>query len=435
MRTTGDSVPARREPVPASRGASPTPNRPAARMPAKHLQSLYLCIVLLLLAAGVVMVYSASSVSAQFDPKINDSLFFVKRQLIFCVLGVAAMLTLARFDYHLLLKHSKKVYIVTLLALVGVIVAGTTVNHAKRWLGLGPFSFQPSEVAKFAVVLMAVVFVLKNREKLTSFKSGFIPACLLIAPLSGLIIVQPDFGTSVFVAALGFVVLLAGGLKMRHVGLVAAVALPIVGVVMFMKFGHVQDRILTFLNPEADKLGKGHQIWQSLIALGSGDFFGNGLGESTQKLFFLPEEHTDFIFAIIVEELGLVGSACIILLFAALAYAGHRVSKHAPDSEGALLALGFTAAIVLQAAMNLAVVTASVPTKGISLPLISFGGTGIVVTLAGCGVVLNVARQAVSREQAIKLRSIEASPGPSLVSLPNPNPPASAPLPPEKVAA
>jgi cell division protein FtsW len=287
---------------------------------------------------------------------------------------------------------------------VAIFVIGTEINNARRWIRLGPMSFQPSEFAKLAIVIAAASFAAAKANGLASFRNGFIPACILIAPLAGLILVQPDLGTAVFVGAIGLAVLLVAGLRVRHVGMVAAVALPVVIVGMFLKFGHVQDRILVFMDPEADIRGKGHQIYQSLIAVGSGGFWGKGLGESTQKLFFLPEEHTDFIFAIVVEELGFVGGAFIIMLFAALAYAGARIAKHARDLPGTLITFGITGAIVLQAAMNIAVVTASVPTKGISLPFISFGGTGLVIALAGVGIVINVARQAVSRKQAAEWR-------------------------------
>ncbi|MCA8940510.1 MAG: FtsW/RodA/SpoVE family cell cycle protein, partial [Planctomycetes bacterium] len=237
---------------------------------------------------------------------------------------------------------------------------------------------------------------------------GFVPAAAFVAPLCALIIVQPDLGTSLFVGMLGFIVLIAGGLRFKHLAICAGAVMPIVLSLMFFKFDHVKTRIEVFLDPAADPLGKGHQILQSWTALGSGGFTGKGLGESTQKLFYLPEEHTDFIYAILVEETGFVGGGVVILLFLALIYAGHRVSKHAPDRFGALLAMGMTLSLVLQAAMNLAVVTGAVPTKGISLPLISYGGTGLVVALMQVGVVLSVARQAVSRSDVLKLAAIDA---------------------------
>jgi|GEM_PF-87041 len=377
-------------------------------MQKQPIANLYLSIILLLVGFGMVMVYSASSVAAGFDPKIQDPLFFVKRQGIFLCVGLAAMFLLSRIDYRLLKRFALPIYGGAILLLLMVIFAGTEVNNAKRWIKLGPLTLQPSEVAKLAVVIMAAWFATKHQKLLPSFKWGFLPACCIVMPLSALIIVQPDLGTSVFVATLGFIVLLAGGVRLKHVALVAAVMMPLVVTVMFFKFGHVQDRILVFMDPEADRLGKGHQIYQSMIALGSGGFTGVGLGNSTQKLFFLPEESTDFIFAILTEELGFLGAGFLIFLFAALVYAGNRVSKHAPDRFGALLALGITTAIALQAAMNIAVVTASVPTKGISLPFISYGGTGLVVYLAGAGIVLSVARQALPRRAVRALRAKEA---------------------------
>lgn len=372
--------------------------------PSRAMIGMYLGIVAILVMFGVTMVYSASSVASGHDTKIADSQFFFQRQLLFLGVGVVAMVAMAFTDYRKLLRFATSTYVVAALMLVAIFVIGTEINNARRWIRLGPMSFQPSEFAKLAIVIAAASFAAAKANRLASFRDGFIPACILIAPLAGLILVQPDLGTAVFVGAIGLAVLLVAGLRLRHVGMVAAVALPVVIIGMFLKFGHVQDRILVFMDPEADIRGKGHQIYQSLIAIGSGGFWGKGLGESTQKLFFLPEEHTDFIFAIVVEELGFMGGALVIMLFAGLTYAGARIARHARDLQGTLITFGITGAIVLQAAMNIAVVTASVPTKGISLPFISFGGTGLVIALAGVGIVINVARQAVPRPEAARLR-------------------------------
>lgn len=373
--------------------------------PGRAMIGLYLGTVILLIALGVTMVFSASGVAAGHDPKIGDTLFFYQRQLIFLGIGLLGLVTMALVDYHWLLRLARPLYVLTILLLIGVFVFGATVNNATRWIRIGPVSFQPSEFAKFAIVICAVAFAASRRLELSSFRGGFIPACLMIAPIAGLIIIQPDLGTAVFVAALGLAVLLVAGVRVRHVLLAGATALPLVVALMFFKFSHVQSRIAVWLDPTSDLRGKGHQIYQSLIAIGSGGPTGKGLGESTQKLYFLPEEHTDFIFSILVEELGLVGGAGLILLFVMLVWGGARISRHAPDLAGSLLAFGFTAAIALQAAMNLAVVTHAVPTKGISLPFISFGGTGLVIAMAGVGVVLNVARQSVPRSVAAALRT------------------------------
>jgi len=372
--------------------------------PSRAMIAMYLAIVALLVAIGVTMVFSASSIAAGHDPKIGDSTFFYQRQLIFLAVGLVAMAVMAFVDYRKLLKFATSGYVMAAVLLLAVMIIGTEVNNAKRWIRIGPMSFQPSEFAKVVIVVAAAAFAASRANRLATFRHGFVPACLLVAPMAGLIIIQPDLGTALFVTTIGMGVLIVAGMRLRHVGLVAGLAMPLVIGAMFLKFSHVQDRILVFMDPEADLRGKGHQIYQSLIALGSGGFWGKGLGESTQKLFFLPEEHTDFIFAIVVEELGFIGGAVIIMLFAALAYAGSRIAKHARDLQGTLIVFGITAAIVLQAAMNIAVVTASVPTKGISLPFISFGGTGLVIALAGVGIVINVARQSVTRREAAKLR-------------------------------
>ncbi len=385
-------------------GLGVSPARESAPAPSRAICGMLLTAVAVLLAFGLTMVFTTSSVSANEAERFGDGFAFFRRQAVFLGIGVVAFAVLAFTDYRRLLKLAVPLYVATLALLVGVLAVGTTVNGATRWLSIGGFTFQPSELAKFTIVLAAVSLAVSRGSKLASFRLGFLPACLLLAPLSLLIIRQPDLGTSVFVAALGFLVLLAAGVRFTHVGIIAAVALPAVVGLMFLSHGHVQDRILNFLDPEADIRGKGHQVYQSLIAIGSGGPTGKGLGESTQKLRFLPEEHTDFIFAVLVEELGLLGAAGLIAAFLLLIYAGARAARHAPDAAGALLAFGFTAAVTLQAAMNMAVVTASVPTKGISLPFISFGGSGLVIALASCGVLMNIARQAVTREQAMALR-------------------------------
>ncbi|MCK6439878.1 MAG: putative lipid II flippase FtsW [Planctomycetes bacterium] len=364
--------------------------------------------VLLLLGMGTVMVFSASTVSAAFDPKFGSAMHFAIRHMSFAAIGIAVALVLARIDYHILQRFAIPLYAGTLVMLVAVMAIGVGANQAQRWIELGPIRFQPSEFAKFTVVVCCAAFAAQQREQLKTFKQGLVRAGLMIAPIAGLILIQPDLGTALFVGTLGFVVLVAGGLRVKYLLIIGACLIPVV-LIAFFAFGHVQDRILVFLDPAADRLGKGHQIYQSLIAVGSGGFWGQGLGDSTQKLFFLPEEHTDFIFAILVEELGFVGGGFVILLFAALVYFGARISRHAPDRFGALLALGFTAGIALQAAMNIAVVTSSVPTKGISLPFISFGGSGLVAALAGVGVVLNIARQGVARESVLTLHGREAA--------------------------
>ena len=372
----------------------------------KAISGLYLSIVFLLVGFGIVMVYSSSSIGAAYDPRLADGMFFLRRQAIYLGLGLALMFGVSRLDYRILLNHAAALWIVTALLLLAVLVAGTEANNAKRWLNLG-FKFQPSEVAKVTMVIAAAAFAVKQRHLLGDFKQGFVSSCAFVAPICALIIVQPDLGTSLFVGLLSFMVLVAGGLRLKHFLVVGAIALPLVITVMFFKFGHVQDRIMVFLDPEADPTGKGHQILQSWIALGSGGFEGKGIGESTQKLFYLPEEHTDFIYAILVEETGFIGGAFLIMLFVGLTWAGHRVSKHAPDRFGALIAFGCTMSIILQATINLAVVTGAAPTKGISLPFISFGGTGLVVALLNVGIVLSVARQAQTRKDALNTLSNE----------------------------
>ncbi len=387
-------------------------------MVTKKTQNFYLSLVMLLLCSGIILIFSASSISAGLDQKMNDSFFFMKRQFLSLFIGIIALCVFARIDYHIFLRFWPYLYIVTLLLLIAVLVVGKSSYNAQRWLKIGPFHFQPSELAKFTAVISIAAFAIARHEKLSSFWKGFVPSLLLVFPLVIFIMIQPDLGTAFFVFALSMVVLFTSGIRLKHILLTGSATLPLLFITMFFSFSHVQKRIFVFLDPEADKLGKGHQIYQSLIALGSGGFSGKGLGNSTQKLFFLPEEHTDFIFAIIVEELGFLGGGFILMLFLLLVYAGYRVSKHARDPFGSLITLGLTGMIVLQSAMNIAVVTASVPTKGIGLPFLSFGGSNLLVTLMSVGVVLNVARQGLSRSELRRLRISSERPPTSFASLP-----------------
>lgn len=371
------------------------------------LRNAYLINVLALVGVGVVMVFSSSAISVLPGGE-GDPFIFIKRHLTFLALGLSAMAVLARTDYHQLARFAKPLYLLGLVLLVLTLVPGigTSFNGASRWIRFGGVGIQPSDYAKFALIVACATFGSANRD-IGTFKSGFIPACLFIGAYSVVCMAQPDLGTSLFLAAIGFLVLLASGLRLRHLALVALLGMPLAVGVMFVKFDHVKDRVLTFLNPEKDPLGKGHQVKQSLIAIGSGGLEGEGLGQSTQKLYYLPEQETDFIFAVLAEETGFLGSAFTLALFASLMLLGMRVSARAPDKLGSLMVLGITASIGIQACMNIAVVTASVPTKGIGLPFVSFGGSGCFFYLCAVGVALSVARQAVSSDKAEQLMAQE----------------------------
>lgn len=374
----------------------------------KSLRNAYLLNVLALLGIGVVMVFSSSAIRLMPGME-SDPFVFIKRHLLFLGLGLGAMAVIGRVDYTLWQKLARPLWVLGLALLVLTLIPGigTEYNGARRWIRFGGFGLQPSDFAKFALLVAAAAYAATRKESLGEFRRGFIPACLFVGIYSVLCMAQPDFGTSLFLAASSFLVLICGGLRVRHLCVVGALMLPVASVVMYSKFDHIQTRVLVFLDPQADPRGKGHQVNQSLIAIGAGGTEGQGLGNSTQKLYYLPEQETDFIFAVLAEETGLVGSLLTLGLFSTLMVIGMAVARRARDRLGSLLALGFTGAIGLQAAINIAVVTASVPTKGIGLPFISFGGSACFFYLCGVGVVLSVARRCVSAQEAAQLQSSE----------------------------
>lgn len=372
------------------------------------LRNAYLLNVLALVGIGVVMVFSSSAIRVMPDAEV-DPFIFIKRHLLFVGLGLAGMVLLQRMDHTFWQRYAKPIYVLGLALLAATLIPGigTEFNGARRWIRFGGIGIQPSDFGKFALLIAAASYAAIRKDELGSFVKGFLPACLFTGIYSVLCMAQPDFGTSLFLGASSFLVLLAGGLRVKHLLVSVLVMLPVASVVMYSKFDHIQDRIMVFLDPAADPRGKGHQVNQSLIAIGSGGLEGQGLGNSMQKLYYLPEQETDFIFAVLAEEAGFLGSALTLALFASLVLLGIRIAARAPDRFGSLLTIGVTGAIALQAAINIAVVTASVPTKGIGLPFISFGGSGCFFYLCAVGLVLSVARRCVPAEQARKLLAEE----------------------------
>ena len=287
-------------------------------------------------------------------------------------------------------------------------------NGAKRWYPIwGSITFQPSEVAKIAVpVLLAALVSAASREELRSFFRGFVRCVGIVCVISGLILMEPDFGTAALVGAVGVIALLIFGIRPAYF---LAMLAPAAGAITLIIMGkpYMKERILMWVDPWRDPQGTGYHIIQSLIAIGSGGLWGKGLGWSEQKLWYLPEANTDFIFSIIGEELGLCGTVAVVLLFALLLREGIRIAKNAPDVFGSALAFGITLMITLQAVFNIAVTTKAVPTKGISLPLISTGGSSMLFTLAAIGILVNIARHATAPATSIEKPAGEASPVPS----------------------
>lgn len=347
--------------------------------------------VIALLSFGVVMVYSSSAVSAYVN--FNDSYYFLKRQIIWVTLGVAAMLLTLNMDYHIWRKWATPALLLTIVLLILVLIPGLgkVVNGARRWLGFGSLYLQPSEIAKLSMVLFSSASLARNQDKITSFVKGVVPQLLILLVIFGLILKEPDLGTALAIGGTIFVLLFTAGAKLSHL-----ISLGIVGVTGIIAAIILEPyrlkRLLAFSDPWADPLNTGYHIIQSLYALGSGGLFGVGLGRSREKFLYLPEPHTDFIFAILGEELGLIGTVTVILLFFLFAWRGFKIAIAAPDIYGSMLAAGLTTMIIMQALMNIAVVTASMPVTGIPLPFISFGGSALIFTLLGVGILLNISR-------------------------------------------
>jgi cell division protein FtsW len=356
-------------------------------------------VTLALCLLGAVMVFSASAVTA--DHQYGRSYIFLVRQAAFLLAGLFGMFALMRTDYRRL-REPAVVYTalcVVLLMLVGAFFLDK--SHAThRWIKFGPLGIQPSELAKLAVILYLAWFLdLKRRSAAAmefskeDFLQTILPAAGPVLILVGLILLQPDLGTSVDIVLVATAILFVAGLSWKWIAVGAAAALPM----LYLLITHVsyrQARLMAFLNPDADPLGAGFQLLQSLIAVGSGGFTGVGLMESKQKLFYLPEAHTDFIFAVISEELGFIGAIVVIVLFGIYGWRGLRAAFAAPDGFGRLLALGVTAMVLSQTLINFAVVLGMVPTKGIPLPFVSYGGSSLLVMLLATGVLLNISQQA-----------------------------------------
>jgi cell division protein FtsW len=350
-------------------------------------------VAVALLSAGVVMVYSASAVVAA--DRFHDPYFFLKKQLFWAFAGAAVMLAALRCDYRWLEKAVVPLLLVAgvLLVLVLVPPIGQAINGTRRWIRLGPVSFQPVELAKLALVLYLAAFLAKRRGELADFRTGALPPLLVAGLMAGLVLLQPDLGNCMTLIVLTFALLYLAGTPIKHLALVAAPALPLVAVAIWMA-PYRMRRITAFMDPWADARGSGFQIIQSWLALGNGGLFGQGIGGSRQKLFYLPESHTDFIFAVLGEELGFVGAVAIVALFAVLVWRGLRVGLRAPDAFGTYLALGITVLLATQTLVNLGVVTGLLPTKGLPLPFISFGGSALLMTMLATGMLLNVSQHA-----------------------------------------
>ena len=354
-------------------------------------------LVLMLMGVGLVMLLSASFPSAYYDN--DDPIKYFRQQGVFAIAGVAAMLFIGKINYQRFRGAAKPLLYLSIVLLVLVIIPGNPIaltrNHATRWLGIRntSFQFQPSEVAKMAVVLYFSDTISKKKAKMNTTRYGVAPYLLILGVLSLLMMLEPHLSGTVLILSAGAVLMLVGGINLTWVAAAVAGA----GGIAFLMFSGVikygQSRLAMWQNPWLDPRGDGYQLVQSLLSIGSGGLWGVGLGRSMQKFLYLPEEHNDFIFAIVCEELGLIGATIIMLLFAALILRGYWIALHARDRFGSLLVVGVTTLIAMQTFLNIGVVTGLLPTTGISLPFFSYGGTALMIQLAEMGIVLSVSRQ------------------------------------------
>lgn len=348
-------------------------------------------LTLLLLTIGLIMVYSASAVWATY--KFDDSFFFAKRQLLFAGVGVIAMFFLMNVDYWTWRTWAKMLIIVCFFLLIAVLIPGIGMerNGSRSWIGVGAFSIQPSEFMKLAMIAFLAKFLSENQKKITSFKKGLVPSLGLVFTAFGIIMLQPDLGTGTVMVGTCIVMIFVSGARIIHF-----VWLGLLGVAGFVALvlsaPYRIKRITSFLDPWEDPLGSGFQIIQSLYAIGPGGLFGLGLGQSRQKFFYLPEPQTDFIFAILAEELGFIGGSLVILLFGLLLWRGVRIALGAPDLYGSFLAIGIITMVAIQVMINVGVVTGLMPVTGITLPFLSYGGSSLTLMLMAIGVLLNVSR-------------------------------------------
>lgn len=349
-------------------------------------------ITTLLVVGGLVMVYSASAVIAM-DLYGTPYPFLVK-QVLFATVGLALMASLMNVPYRLY-DRPAVVYgvLVATLGLLVLVLAAPPSHNAHRWLRLGPVSLQPSELSKIAIAIFMAHQLARKRDRVNDFFATLFPCLLVLGQTVFLVVIEPDLGTAVSLIAIAGAMLYVGGLRMSYVyGLVAA-TVPFVYVAI-VRVPYRLRRIQTFLDPWSDPLGSGFQAIQSLIAVGTGGLLGVGPGEGKQKLFFLPEPHTDFIFAVFAEELGLLGGTVLILLYCGYMWRGLRAASRAPDDFGMLLAVGLTTMVVFQAFVNIGVVVGIFPTKGLPLPFLSAGGSSLIVCMASTGILLNLTREA-----------------------------------------
>jgi cell division protein FtsW len=349
---------------------------------------------LLLVCTGVVMVYSASAVIAM--ERHQQPYLFLFKQATFALVGLFLVPLVMRIDYR---TYRQPAVIWTALAVVTMslvaVLFGRSINGATRWLGIGPLGVQPSELAKIAVIFFMAALLERRMDRIDELSYALLPIGIVVGGVVGLILAEPDLGTAVSVLMIAAIMIFSAGVSYRYVLGLFLASLPAL-YVLLMSSDYRRRRVTAFLNPWADPLGDGFQMIQSMIAVGTGGLFGRGLMAGVQKLFYLPEPHNDFIYSVIAEELGLLGATVLLACFCLVTWRGLRTALRAPDRFGAFLAIGLTAMVAFQAFFNISVVLGLLPTKGIPLPFVSYGGSSLLINLAGMGILLNVSQHASS---------------------------------------
>jgi len=355
-----------------------------------EFDSVIFYTTILLVFIGIIMVFSASYVQSSF--KHHDAYYFLKRNVIYAILGFISMMFISNIDYTFWKKNAKTIGIIaTVLLLLVITPLGIKANGARRWLGFGGLTIQPAEIAKFATIIITAKIIEIRYDKMKSLTKGVIPVLIVPIIFFALIMCQPNMSTAGTIILVVFVMVFVAGMNMKFV-----IAMFGSGVAAFLVLALTSEyrlkRILSFLDPFQDPLGNGYQVIQGLYALGSGGLFGMGLGKSQQKWFYIPEPQNDFIFAIIGEELGLVGCAIVIMLFVILVYRCVRIALKCSNVFACMMVIGIGAQIGIQAALNIAVATSSMPVTGVALPFISYGGTSLIIFMSAVGIVLNISK-------------------------------------------
>ena len=344
-----------------------------------------------LVAIGLVMIFSASSAVALLEH--HDVAYYAKRQIVWLVVGLVIAYGAYRIDYHQLKRAAPYLLIFSLLSLAAVLVphVGSSVNGARRWIGAGSVSFQPSEFAKLSLVVYLAAMLATRGERIVSLVKGLIPLCIPVAIMAVLVLKEPDMGTASLLLMIAFTMFFAAGARVTHLLAILLATTPAV-LVELLANSYQRSRVLAFIDPWKDPENYGFHIVQSLLALGSGGIFGVGLGGSRAKFFYLPEQYTDFIFSVLGEELGLIGALAVVILFIVFGYRAVKIAIAAPDRFGFFLSIGCMAIVVIQAFVNIGVVTSSWPVTGVPLPFISFGGSSLIVNLVAVALIANVGR-------------------------------------------